>query len=382
MTEGKSISKMEPDLIFLPKVSFKTCQMFTKLVMVFGRFIYFEDPVYYFLLAIFVIFTFLFDIFEETPYIEILGPPVSGKSRLGKLLAGLCFKAFISDEMSDASLYREIAEKKGELTLLIDELDSPSAVVRRVLRSGYRRNGIVTRCGPRGTIEKFPTFCPKVVISEGGIGDSALKSRCITIHMIKSECSLEKFKFSKVKKEFKELQDLIRSFCDDYRDLISDRYSSFTSIDGISGRDEEVWGPLIILADLLASLLDKPSIRDDILALAKKTILQQQKTQLIGNRNGQILEATFAHIRQTPPLKINGLPYFVGEDLCKSIKDGWGITNLKLDTVTRVLNHFKIIKDVQRPHLKKGSNGSEVEVQRSCYLIDEERLAKLARKYF
>lgn len=310
MTEQSVANIMWPERVSMPKVSLKTVEMFRKSVMFFKRFIYFEDPVFYLLSAIFVIFTFLFDIFDETPYLQIRGPKGSGKTLLGDMFWLLCFNAFISNEISDAAVFRTIAQSYGSggLTLILDEADDVAGSTRRgillrALKSGYRRNGNVTRCGPCGTIERFPTFSPKIVINEKGIHDSALESRTIPIHMIKAACPLEKFQFEKVKKEVKEIKELVRSFSEDYRDLIFDRYLSFKGVEGISNRDQEVWMPIIIIADLLAVLLDSPSIKADMLKLARKIILQRKKTELIGNREVQILAGTQAFIKRNVPVK-------------------------------------------------------------------------------
>jgi hypothetical protein len=389
MTEQSVANIMWPERVSMPKVSLKTDEMFSKLVMFFKRFVYFDDPVFYSLSAIFVIFTYLFDIFDETPYLQIRGPKGSGKTQLGDMFWLLCFNAFISNEISDAAVFRTIAQSysRGGLTLIVDEADDVAGSTRRgillrTLKSGYRRNGNVTRCGPCGTIDRFPTFGPKIVINEKGIHDSALESRTIPIHMIKAPSPLEKFQFEKVKKEAKEIKELVRSFSEDYRDLIFDRYFSFKGVEGISNRDEEVWMPIIIIADLLAVLLDSPSIKADMVKLARKIILQRKKTELIGNREVQILAGTQAFIEEMSPLKIDGLPFYIGEDLCKSIKDGWSLPNLKLETVSHVLNQFNIIKGLRRPHLKKKIENSEIQVQRVCYLFDEQRLAELTNEYF
>ena len=181
MTELSVANIMWPERVSMPKVSLKTVEMFRKLVMFFKRFVYFDDPVFYSLSGIFVIFTYLFDIFDETPYLQIRGPKGTGKTQLGDMFWLLCFNAFISNEISDAAVFRTIAQSygRGGMTLIVDEADDVAGSTRRgillrTLKSGYRRNGNVTRCGPCGTIERFPTFGPKIVINEKGIHDSAL----------------------------------------------------------------------------------------------------------------------------------------------------------------------------------------------------------------
>jgi len=95
--------------------------------------------------------------------------------------------------------------------------------------------------------------------------------------------------------------------------------------------------------------------------------------QLIGNMDAQILEATRAYIEQAKPLNIDGGLY-VGEDLCKSIKELWSIPGLKLETVSRTLKRYDVLTGIKRPRLKIG--------QRACYSLDKEKLLKLTNEYF
>jgi hypothetical protein len=269
------------------------------------------------------------------------------------------------------------------LTLIIDEADDLGSSKRRstlfrILRSGYRRNGNVVRYGPDGRPEQFSTFCPKVIINNGGIQDPALESRTIPIHMIGSPNILERFRFSKVGTEFKEARELIYSFCDGYRDTISDHYTLFEGIHGISGRDEEIRAPIVVIADVLAAILNTPSVKAEIVALGRKIILERKRKQLIENKNAQILESTWAFMEEKEPLDAEG--FYVGEELCRFIRDRWSIPGLKLEAVSRVLSNHNIIKNARHLRLTDGKPG--VRVQKSCYQLDKERLSKLMSQYF
>jgi hypothetical protein len=360
--------------------------MFKKLTELFRRFIYFEDSLFYTFSVIYVLLTYLYEIFDEIPYLQISGLKASGKTRLGDLFEGLCFNPINSSEISPAALYREIGKERSGVTMIIDEADvlsgsTHSDILRRILRSGYRRNGKVTRSGSNGKVEHFLTFCPKIVINEKGIQDPALESRTIPIHMVNSVTPLERFRSSKIGKEFKEAKELIRSFLIDYRDLVSDRYVSFDGVEEIEGRDEEVWAPILIIAEILDTADDpflKESmltlIKESMLTLAKKTILQRKRMQLIGNMDAQILEATRTYIEQAKPLNIDGGLFYVGEDLCKSIKELWSIPGLRLETVSRTLKCHDVLTGIKRPRLNIG--------QRACYSLDKEKLLKLTNEYF
>lgn len=358
-------------------------QLFEKLDGLFQRYIYFEDRSYYPLSSIYVLMTHLYPIFDEIPYISITGLLNSGKSRLGEIFEGTSFNPTNSSDCTPASLYRMI--DKGEMTLVIDEAEDLSHLKRdvllNILRSGYRRNGKALRCD-NGEPRKFPTFCPKIIINQGGLIDPALESRTIPILMIRSQNHLETFRFAKVEAEFKEIKDLIALFVQGYKRIISERYLSFQGIEGIENRDLEVWTPIIIIAEILDSAIPESSIRSQMVQLAKRIIAQRRRRQLIENRDAQILEATRTFIGQTSPILQYGRDFYVGEQLCNSIRDQWDIPGLKTEQVSRVLNSHNIIRDIQRIRLNIRENGSSKMIQKSCYQLDRERLTELTRDYF
>lgn len=375
-------------LVCLPKVSRRTEEMVRMLLGLFGRFVHFEDEIFYMLSIVYVIMTHFYDIFDIIPYLQFLGQYGSGKSRIGDFLGKLCSNPLNTGDISDAALFRAI-DAKGGPTLIVDEADDLSngtrrGILLRVLKTGYRRNGSVIRCGSRGKLERFSTFGPKIILNEEGISNRALASRCIQVHMTRSPRPLERLSLSSDSDEFKKARERIRSFCDDYRDVVSDRYNnSSLGIYGISGRDEEVWAPLIVLADLFSVLLDAPIIREEIIKLAQSIITQRERTQIIGNTVAQILEATksYTEAPPVPPRVIDGLHFHAGENLCKYIGTTWSIPNLRPERISSVLKHYEIIKEVRRIRLKKEIKGSEVEVQRTCYALDEKRLSRFTRQY-
>ena len=94
MAEKERVAGVPSDLIFLPRIFIKTYQLFGKLTELFRRFIDFEDDFSYALSVIYVLLTYVYDIFDHIPYIQIDGLRASGKSLLGDLFEGLCFNPF------------------------------------------------------------------------------------------------------------------------------------------------------------------------------------------------------------------------------------------------------------------------------------------------
>ena len=359
--------------------------MFEKLKNIFVRFIHFEDPVFHLLSVIYVVFTHTFDVFDEIPYVLIFGWTGSAKTLLGDLFKGLCLGAIYSSEISDAALYRVIGQKKGQLTLIIDEADDLGGPARRrillrILLSGFRYNGNVTRCGPGNKVVEFSTFSPKILINEKGIHHSALENRTIPIHMLEFKGQLEEFRSKGMEEELKAAKGTISSFAKDFRDVILDLYVSFKGFEGLTGHDREIWKPLLILSDLLASLLDKPCIRKSIIDLAEKTILERKRRQLIGNRDLQILVSAREFIEQTKPLNSSGL--YIAEELRDFIRASLGNPGLTTEAVARTLNRSNLIKERKRPKVDFIEDGDIKTIQKTGYIFNMELLLKLTEKYF
>jgi hypothetical protein len=113
----------------------------------------------------------------------------SGKSRLLEVLHELAAGALATANISDAALFRAVAEHKP--SLLFDEVDAifgPKARdredLRGMLNAGHRRGQKVYRCGgPKMTeLQEFEVFCPKVLAGIGELPDT-IADRSIPIRL-------------------------------------------------------------------------------------------------------------------------------------------------------------------------------------------------------
>jgi hypothetical protein len=360
-------------------------QLLKRTLSLFRKYIYFEDQLYYSLSPLYVLLTYVYEVFDQIPYLLISGARNSGKSRLADLFQGLCFHPINISQVTTAYLYRVIAEREGEATLIIDEADDLSHprrydLLSRILRSGYRRNGKVGCCVAAFEPVEFRTFCPKIIINQNGLGEPALESRTIPIHMSRSPRLLEKFRYSKARIEFKEVKDLIHSCLEPFKDLVSEQYDSFDAVVGLSNRDEEVWAPILIIAGVLDTFLGRPLVSDKILTLARRTMAVRRRNQLIGNRDAQILESTRAFVEQYRPLGDDGL--YVGAEIRDFTKERWDLITLNTETVSRILKRHNVLKGTKRPRLLNSQTGSTTTVQKVCYMLDRERLSNLTSEYF
>lgn len=201
-------------------------EILKKLFGLFSKCVYLKDRVLYVFLTVYVLYTYVFEIFDQTPYIGIFGPYDSGKTRLGSLLEGLCFNATFTGSITSSALFRYVDQEPG--TIIIDEgLHNQSRfdTLNRILRTGYRRNGRVICTEPDHSLPKFSTFCPKVIIDNAEPSDIALSSRIIAIHTVQSPRRLKRFLDSEAQVKFTEARNLIKTFWEENRQALSEHYS-------------------------------------------------------------------------------------------------------------------------------------------------------------
>jgi len=136
------------------------------------------DDEYRFLLACFVISTWVIDRLPVAPYVALVGPPGSGKTMTLKVLQLLCRRGLLTSDISSAAFYR--ACDRIMPTLLIDETATAGQqrTLFHLLRSGTTRDVVALREN-----RSYRTFGAKVVAWPELPHDEALNSRCIIFPM-------------------------------------------------------------------------------------------------------------------------------------------------------------------------------------------------------
>ena len=138
----------------------------------------------------YVLFSWVYDSFNELPYLRLRGDPGSGKTRFLLTVGSLCYKPIFASGASTVSpLFRIIETFRG--TLIIDEgdfrLSDEQAEIVKILNNGNARGFPVLRSEVTPKREFNPTaytvFGPKLVATRGLFEDRALESRCLTEYM-------------------------------------------------------------------------------------------------------------------------------------------------------------------------------------------------------
>lgn len=145
------------------------------------------SPLFEKIASYYVLFSWVYDGFNELPYLRLRGDPGSGKTRFLLTVGSICYKPIFASGASTVSpLFRIIDSFRG--TLIIDEgdfrLSDERAEIVKILNNGNARGFPVLRSEVTPKREFNPTaytvFGPKLVATRGFFEDRALESRCLT----------------------------------------------------------------------------------------------------------------------------------------------------------------------------------------------------------
>jgi hypothetical protein len=171
---------------------------------------------YLFLLACFIVSTWLIDRLPIAPYLALVGLPQSGKTTALTLLRLLCRRSLLTADITSAAFYR--ACDLLNPTLLIDETATMGQrrTLFHLLRTGTARDVTALRQN-----HSYRTYGAKAVTWMELPADEALNSRCIVIPMQETwRANLEKPLNSKIMEAADTLQmDLLMYRLQNYRKL-------------------------------------------------------------------------------------------------------------------------------------------------------------------
>ena len=139
------------------------------------------------LTAYYVLFTWLYDGFNEVPYLRLKGDFGTGKTRFLQTVGALCYRPSFTSGASTVSPPFHMLDMIGG-TLILDEADfrysDEKAEMTKILNNGNIRGMPVLRSEMNRTREfsprVFSVFGPKIIAMRGDFEDQALESRFIT----------------------------------------------------------------------------------------------------------------------------------------------------------------------------------------------------------
>jgi len=142
------------------------------------------------LVTAYVLLTWVYDAFNELPYLRFRGDYGTGKTRALLVVGSICYKAFFASGASTVSpIFHTLDLFRG--TLIFDEADfrftDEKAELVKILNNGNAKGFPVlrTQVTPKKEFNPraFSIFGPKIVGMRRSYADKALESRFLTIEM-------------------------------------------------------------------------------------------------------------------------------------------------------------------------------------------------------
>ncbi len=233
---------------------------------------YFDcPPQFESVVVLFVMLTWISDLFQAVPYLRFLGIAGTGKSRGSDVIGSICYRRLgISGAATSAPMYHMIETVGG--TLVIDEADfAHSGIgteIAKILNCGYQRGSPVVRMEktPDGKFEPraYDVFGPKILNGRARFADDATESRCLTLVTRETERTDIPTQLSpEFQAEALALRNKLLRFRFDFRDRIEFRN---IHIEGVGRRTNQIILPLL----LIAQELKDPRYKEELMAYARE----------------------------------------------------------------------------------------------------------------
>ncbi len=145
------------------------------------------SPLFEEIASYYVLLSWVYDSFNELPYLRVRGDTGSGKTRCLMTVGSLCYKPIFASGASTVSPIFRILDSFGG-TLIVDEGDfrfsDERSEIIKILNNGNARGFPVLRSESVNAKEFDPrayaVFGPKIIATRNYFEDRALETRCLT----------------------------------------------------------------------------------------------------------------------------------------------------------------------------------------------------------
>lgn len=138
--------------------------------------------------TLYIMLTWVYERFNDLPYLRVVGTLGTGKSRFLKTLSVCTYNSMMLGSSSVAAMFRTIDKFRG--TFILDEANYKnseySSEVAKIFNNGNTQGAPVARMREKAnskgefTTDFFQVFGPKILASRESFEDKALESRCFS----------------------------------------------------------------------------------------------------------------------------------------------------------------------------------------------------------
>ena len=234
-----------------------------------------KDTPWYSVIALWVIGTYFYYLFETYPYLAFEGTKNTGKSKTARISTRISFNGILSVNISDATLYRDIEVLRP--TFGIDEAEilkdpEKSKLIRAILNAGHFKGAKVLRQEKTSKgifhTRHYSVYAPKLIANTRGLEDT-LESRTIKIIMLRAKTEKGLILDTESSEDWNYVRHLCYCFTLCYFKEIKEIYLNNPEVKVANNRFNDLWSPLLSIARFIFK--DKP----DEFKLIKDFALEQ-----------------------------------------------------------------------------------------------------------
>lgn len=232
-------------------------EVFQQIKAIYLKYCELKESNWYSVLALWVIGTYLYYLFETYPYLAFEGIKNTGKSKTARITTRLSFNGILSVNISEATLYRDIESQRP--TLGIDEAEilkdpEKSKLIRAILNAGHFKGAKVLRQEKtsKGTFftRHYSVYSPKLIANIRGLEDT-LESRTIKIIMLRAKTEKGLLLDTESSEDWNYLRHLCYCFCLCYFKEIKQIYLTDSEVKIANNRSNDLWSPILAIAKFI-----------------------------------------------------------------------------------------------------------------------------------
>ncbi len=381
-------------------VNINPAELYQEVTEFISRYVLLKEGMSYDYLALFIIQSYLYRLFDSVGYITLEGPKRSGKTRTLEVLEALCFNSRMAGSASEATIFRMV--ESDCCTLLIDEAsrlsstdNNETSTMLDIVRTGYKRSGVVFRCdGETHVPQAFSSFSPKVFATTLDF-ENALNDRAVNLgsYRKRADENVGRFLTNDVEPTAMVLRNKLYCFALAYFREIRDIYINIPPFDGIEDREEEIWRGIFSIAEFMKSHGAVPFCKSAVAVpldslmfmMAKRNKNKKSEREIEENNlDAVFIQTIWDMIHNDDPEMDSDI--FTGEQIrlyyCERNKE----KNFGKNKIGMMLVRLGIcLEDDKSQHAvrEKIGEGGFIKkyITRTCYRITKERVLEAARNF-
>lgn len=325
-------------------------------------------------LSVWAMGTHCFREFASYPQLAFLGGKGSGKSQALGLLARFSNRPRHLVSPSTASLFHLI--DAGAPTLFIDEasiLFAGRSEASAIFKAGYKRGATVSRydVATRSVVE-YDTYCPKAIAYTGDL-DHVIADRCIAVPMRPTRRAIPLIDDSE-ERRIEVVRDFVVDWALTAHEARCEALETERTRCPVSGRERELWLPLLALA----SALGGEPLRERIERARLQHLRAKRMDEIERNPDLAVLSEIDRYLATATPIADNdGQPtqWYLVEAILASLKSSRLVKVGTMTALTQSLLRLGVIsrETSNQTYLELDDDGGQRQTggrQRRVYRLD------------